>query len=209
MQTRRLAVTAALALCATSALPATAATRPKPKPKPAPVCKLVVDVADDAGVANHAAGAPSNDPSLDIVSADIATDATNLTAVIRVKKLSAANTMAPLGQRWTLRFTFGVTTMGLSVNTGPAGSSGPQVASGYKIDPAANEVRITVPLKNLPEKVGKGTPFRNLYAETAAAISYDREKMGTPDSTTLSPEDHAESTKTYAAGTPSCVKIGQ
>jgi hypothetical protein len=208
MRTRQLVLVAVIA-AATSALPAHATTKPKPKPKPKPVCNLVTDPADDGGPAKGAAGAQTNDPNLDIVSADVATDATRLTAVIRVKKLSDPDTMMPAGRHWSITFTVGSTGVEVATTTGPLATNYQQGNSGGTIDTAHNEIRVTMPLANVPGvKIVKGSVLQNFHVSASGGIGF-RRADGIGEGMVPVLMDEATTTKTYVAGTPSCVKIGQ
>src|SRR5437764_15191751 len=109
-------VTAALAIALTGAS-AHAAAKKKPAPKPKPVCHLITDPATD--------GPPSGDSSLNIISADIASNASAITAVIRVQKLADPDLTAPEGRFYELEFTGSAAQTGhdLYAMVGPAGNT--------------------------------------------------------------------------------------
>ena len=88
-RTPRLALALALAVTGVTAFGASAAPASKP------VCNLLIDPTGDVTV-------PS--ANLDIVSADIASDARRLTAVIRVSKLATSDGTAPTGVAYSFRF---------------------------------------------------------------------------------------------------------
>src|SRR5687768_3148932 len=67
--------------------------------KPKAVCNLVSDAKADAGY-NNVPGADGDD----IVSADLASDATTLTGVVRLAGLSASDPQAPLGRNYSVLF---------------------------------------------------------------------------------------------------------
>ena len=69
------------------------------KPAPKPVCNLVVDKAGDASVL----GPDPSDASLDILSADVASHAKYLTAVLRIRNL-AASSLAATGRNYYVQF---------------------------------------------------------------------------------------------------------
>src|SRR5262245_27463636 len=98
MRTRRVIASITILTLAVGAPTALGATKPKPKPKPKPVCNLVTDPAGDASLLAGASG-QGYDASLDIISADVASDGKTITAVVRVKTLAkpANDTAAPLG----------------------------------------------------------------------------------------------------------------
>jgi hypothetical protein len=209
MRTRLFVTTAAVAAIAT-ALPAQAATKPKPKPKP--VCNVLTDPADDAGPFAGIAGASTNDPSLDVVSADVATDATRLTAVIRVKKLTkdaATTPLSQVGRRWMLRFTVGSTVVQVATTDGPLDTSYQRGATNGVLDTTTNEIRVTIPLASIPGvKIVKGSVLQNIDVLTNYFLTF-RRSDGIGDGLSAAPADNGKTTKTYVAGTPSCVKIGQ
>src|SRR3954451_18472307 len=85
-------------VASTLCVPAVAAhATPGKKHKAKPACKLVTDGSGDAKGTGTAVTTPSSDANLDIITADIATNATTLTGVLRVSKPSASDSMAPTG----------------------------------------------------------------------------------------------------------------
>ena len=194
----RLAVTAATGLSLLAAGGAVAA--------PKPVCNLVSDAAGDVMLPSAA---------LDVVSADIATDAKKLTGVIRVAKLANSDGTAPTGFAYNFRFkvagsptqfyllasnvpspigqtTFEYGTIELNRLT-PLGD-----AKGV-LDLAKNEVRVTAPTALGPVTVKPGTKIVDLQAITQRRFVV---LLSTADSTVI------DEKRTYTAGTPSCVKPG-
>jgi hypothetical protein len=206
MMSRHLATAAAVALCLTVPVPAFAA-----KAKPKPVCLLITDKADDAGPLQSAAGPQTSDPALDVVSADIAADATRLSVVWRVKKLSSDPSASAAGRRWLTTFNVGPNAVVLQVSTGPAGTNWEAGATGV-LDTAKNEIRMTVPLKQIyAAKISKGTLLQKLSVHTDAGVTTDH-AWGVGNNLPfpfVSPSDEASSAKTYVVGTPSCVAIGK
>jgi hypothetical protein len=204
LRSRPIIFTAALACVALAGVPAQAGRpQPKPKPKP-PVCNLIVDEAGDAtgtGIADTST--PSSDANLDIISADIASNATTVTAVVRLSALSASDQAAPTGQKYTVSVSVGESQLTLQAQISPMGNSfgtsGGVKGSGV-VDEAAKEVRISAALADLPVKIPPGTPMTAL-----AANSY--RSVGTTD-VVLGRADNAASTKSYVAAYPSCVKVG-
>src|SRR5687768_14584060 len=76
--------------------------------KPKPVCNLVQDAKDDTFAARYQETAGAYGPqesSLDIVSADLASDAKTLTGVLRVQSLAAAPATSPGGASYDINFT--------------------------------------------------------------------------------------------------------
>lgn len=197
------AIVVALVLAMTS-LSAHAAThkkkRKKHAPKPKPVCHLVTDPKGDAP--------PTGDSSLDIVSADVATNARTITAVIRVAKLSNPDTMAPEGEYYAFNFTAGAGQGGHSLYAmlSPVGNSFEGGAGTGVVDTAKSEIRISVPLSYWtgPDAVFPGPPFHGfiVYADINNNVQ--------PIPTTLTVlGDTATSKATYKPGTPSCVAVGK
>ena len=194
----RLAVTAATGLSLLAAGGALAA--------PKPVCNLVSDPTGDVTLPSAA---------LDVVSADIATDAKSLTGVIRVAKLANSDGTAPTGFAYNFRFkvagdptqfyllassvpspigqtTFEYGTISLNRLT-PLGE-----AKGV-LDLAKSEVRVTAPTSLGSVKVKPGTKLVDLQAITQRRFVV---LLSSADSTVI------DEKKTYTAGTPSCVKPG-
>src|SRR4051812_48412561 len=119
MQPRASVVRATLSLVVVAALigagSASAATKKKHRkpPPPKPVCHLV-----GAGTAS------TSDQSLKITSADIATNATSLTFVIRVAKLATGpDSNAPTGREWQFSFSQDGHQQTLAVDDGPFGTT--------------------------------------------------------------------------------------
>lgn len=212
---RAYAIAAMGALTATGvAQQANAASKPKPKPIP-PVCNLVTDPADDAKDFLILTGAlPSSEPALDIISGDVATDAKNLTAVVRVKDLSGTST-SPTGRTYYFYFTVGSTQFflnadddaisGKSGGVGYVGTTGRAsltggVAPTVVWDTAKNEIRMTTPLSSFASK----ETIKPKTKLTALNILAQRLMVAiTPTADTT-----AEG-KDYSAGALSCVKVGK
>lgn len=194
-----------------------AATKPKPKPLK-PVCNLIVDDKDDA---NFLGEAP-NDPNVDIVSGDVASNAKMITAVLRLASFSETDPQAPLGRGYYLlfnapgldfpiyfnfqitpdlkRYTWG-TRETLATGSGSYVRKG--VATGA-IDTAKGEIRISVPVAEVGTVgvVKPGAKFTNLTANSTVVI-------GTSATGGLvSTVDEATGAKPYVSGYPSCVKPG-
>jgi hypothetical protein len=188
----------------------------KHKKAPPPVCNLVTDLASDSGPLAAQGQTSGYDASLDIVSADVATDAKNLTAVIRVKKLtpftpSAPDTNSPLGREWQFNMLInGNHPYGLTAFDGPFGPNFTTGAKGGVLDYAHNEIRITQPLSAMPFALPKGSVMNSLQATVYSVIQLDQ-TAGFGYATILGQEDTAagKATTKYFAGTPSCVKVGK
>ncbi len=174
-------------------------------PKPKPVCNLVTDAtADTTG--------PST--ALDIKSADIATNAKALTAVIRLEKLSTTDSSAPTGLAYNFRFKVvgGDQIYYLLASVEPeaiggttfeygtvAGAQLTKVGDAIGIlDTVNNEVRMTAPLDFAGIK--KGFKLGSLQALTQRRFVV---LLSGADSTVI------DETKTYTSGAASCVKVGK
>ena len=185
---------------------------------PAPSCNLMTDPTGDASFLDTV----PNDASLDIVGADVATDAKQLTGVLRVDKFSALSPTSPLGRGYYVLFNAPKAEFPIYLNvqitpdvtrytwgtleTLPSGN-GRYTKQGDAtgvVDAAKSELRITVPLAAIGAvtKLAKGTKLSNLTASTTSVI-------GTSASGGLvATIDEASSSKPYFVGSPSCVKPG-
>lgn len=97
MRVARTALCLAVAGSLLGAGVAGAASKPKPKPKPL-ICNLMTG---QPGAGQTKTGA---DPQLDILSADLGSDAKNFTAVLRMSSLSATDTNTPGGRNYYVQF---------------------------------------------------------------------------------------------------------
>lgn len=222
MKLRTSVLVAAVAL---AGLAGSAAAAPKP------VCNIIVDaVGDDTLVVT-----PS-DPSTDLVSGDVASDAKTFTAVLRVSKLANPNPRAPFGQSYFLVFSVKGAPDPLFVSAGlyPTGN---EFIYGYQgVDPTnglntsyplgeatgnvdldKSELRVHVPVAAFAAKakLAKGSKLSGLVAEGRVLFG---QRLVKSQSVAGSPRipfggltatvDTAEG-KTYALGTPSCVAVGK
>lgn len=214
---RRAVVTSMVALALVAAGPsafAKAKHKPKPKPKPKPVCNLVTDPKGNEGPSQNGQGWA--DPALDIVSADVASDAKNVTVAIRVAKLTIPDSQAPGGVYYSFTFTGSQSQIGhiLDVRIAPdaSGKWVPTWQDGTHgtgvIDTAHNEIRITQPLSffgsGANAVVPGGPPFHNFvvqsdWANPGLEQGLTNGRMG---------QDASNPTGTYVMGTPSCVPVG-
>jgi hypothetical protein len=210
MSRARKAVAAVVGITLIAGVPAAQAARRKPVPKP--ICNLVVDPADTM----QTAPAPSRpmSPSIDIRSADVATDQTKLTWVIRVSNLSApVDETTALGRVWSFRFKVNGKEVFLQVLDGPFGArDGSGNGAAVKLDPAKNEVRYTIPLATIKQAKAVSiipgvTVLREFHAQANGAIEG-------PEATNFGPDSFVDndqtdtSARTYRAGQLSCVKPG-
>lgn len=178
---------------------------------PAPVCNLVTDDAGDTADIVF----PASD-TIDIVSADVASDGNKLTAVLRVKKYTANETATIYGKRFIVAFegaglkpmyltmldypvgpafNFGSTTTDA---TGQTSYTSDGTATG-SVDAAASTITITTTAADLAEagygKLTKGKQLSNINAVTFRRIGNQ-----------LYTGDDAVSSKKYTVGAASCVK---
>ena len=179
--------------------------KPAPKPVP-PVCDLVKTTS--GGV---------TDSSLDNPSADVATDATRITTVIRVAKLTTGtDTTSPFGRQWTLSFTIDGHLVSFNIYDGPFGHMTSYPGQPPVFDTTKNEIRFTTTLSQLAN--ASGTPeIRNKASVLTAFNASAEESVEGPNVPGavrggtlfgLQQTDAASSAKKYVAGTPSCVKVG-
>jgi hypothetical protein len=226
MKTRAVLLATSLALVGCAGVASAAA------PKAKPVCNLVQDPAGDAGV-SPAPGADGDD----IVSADIATDATTLTGVIRTAALADLDPQAPMGRSYFVEFSVkgSADVLFVSARTYPTGTkfvygySGVDPNTGVNtsytlgdatgvIDAAKKEVRISAPVKGLVDgakaKLAPGAKLTALGAKV-----YRQGGQGLVPSQQVGParvplggfnllfDDAAGGS--YVMGTPSCVVVGK
>ena len=174
-----------------------AAVDAAPRPKPKPVCNLIVDAKGDA----VAPAAPMpNDPNLDILSADIATNATTLTAVLRIADLSGKGDTSPTGRAYTFVFTARGHVVSVEGIVGPSGVTWAGGKGSGTIDSKKNEVRVHIPLSTLPVQVKAGDKLNGLKAHTWRWVHGTRVVIGNVDT--------GVTNTAYTAGAPSCVKVG-
>lgn len=171
-----------------------------------PACNLIQDPAGDVTL-------PS--ANLDIVSADIASNAKKLTAVIRVAKLANSDGTAPTGVAYNFRFKLpGDTTqyyLLASAEPSPFGSTTfeygtietnrltPIGDATGTFDLAKNEVRVTAPTTFGSAKIKPGSKIVSLQAVTQRRFVV---LLSTADSSVV------DDSKSYTAGSASCVKPG-
>lgn len=216
MLSRRAVALTVTALVAAPA--ATAAAAPKPAPKPKPMCKQVIDDAGDEYAVRNAADQKVADDALDVLSADVATNATTMTIVIRLKKLAAFPSTSPVGGTYQMTFNVGdeATLYYALVSAGPNGlysefgtrEALPAVTSVPTIigtptpvlDLGKSEVRMSFPLSLFgPVKLVKNKTKIAPVETTAGRGNRGRGLFA----------DDAVGGKNYVVGTPSCVVVGK
>lgn len=161
---------------------------------------------------------------MDITSADVASNNRMITAVLRVKNLSAMSPNAPTGMSWRVSFTAGRFTFTLASHASATGSTtfdaayssvtgGALYGGGATgvFDTAKNEVRITARLSLLSAQtdIKPGTVMRGVTGETAQEIL----APGGPGGATLysvrRSVDVTSGDHHYVAGAKSCVAVGK
>jgi hypothetical protein len=186
----------------------------KAKPKPKPVCNIVSDVKGDADIA----GGVGQDDSLDIVSADLASDKQTVTAVVRVVKASAVSAIYKYGSTWRVNFTVNGVALSISAVSDRSGvvgqytytdaTGGHIIASDgvVTIDQSTNEVRISVPTSAFGEHANlkPGTLVEKISATTGAIANTPAGNLRFP---TVDVSDTTDGT--YKTGNASCVKPGK
>lgn len=182
---------------------------------PKPICNLLKDDKGD-GTANIVADGTPSDPAWDILSADIATDGSKLTTVIRVDRLATSAPTSPGGVQWRFNFTVGDASLYTSVRAdtllGVTGSYGYVDTISETLgeatpvlDTKKNEVRITVPLGGFSQVASikrAGTSLGGL--EATAGRFYNLGAV-----TASEPSDSADGASSYVTGTRSCVAVGK
>lgn len=181
----------------------------------APACNVVTDAKGDAKGPSGA----NNDPVLDIVSGDVATNAKKITGVVRVDKLNESSANYPYGLTWRIDFTIDDTTYfmsaisdrnGLLAQTGytdPVSGSGTIAgAATVVLDKSKNEVRITSSVQNFANRVNikPGMKLTAPAARTGAILSIP--SVGNLRYPTV---DTTDPGTTYQAGSASCVPVGK
>jgi len=225
MKLVRLVVVVALAATAFISFPAGA--------KP-PTCQLVTDDVDDVDrrTPSRLVSPPPQlvpEPAVDIVSADIAADASRVTAVVRVRKLAATSrSYSPSGLQWSFDFRVGGAAFSFLAQADPAGKVVYQASyqdgdfdyiypAGMTgvLDLVNSEVRITAPVGLLASQATftRGTKLTGLSATTGRFFAVPNQ-TGMPGLSNhlvqLSlPSDDAASMRTYVVGTRSCVALGR
>jgi hypothetical protein len=201
-----------------------------------PVCNLVKDAKGDSSLSPTGGAGVPGDGTSDIVSADIASNASTLTAVIRLAGLQNPDPQSPLGMAYYMKFTLpGSTTLYfLTARVYPTGA---QYYFGYQgsdpvlplntlyavtpgkgvVDTKKSEVRISVPLAAIAKtvKLAKGAVLSSLDANTYRILG-----QGVVPSQNVGPArapfgglseqfDDATGTSSYTLGHPSCVVVGK
>lgn len=195
MSSRRVTALAAVLLVLSGGV-AHAATRAKPKP----ICNLVTDKTGDP---------LSTDSSLDVVSADVASNGRQVTAVFRVAKLPETDPLTPAGRYYELRWTYNGVGYQIQALLTPAGNQfygvGSTRASKGSVDYAKGEIHVTVDVDTFPghPQYKPGTLMTNfiVHADEGTPV------FPFPMTFTIA-GDEAIGTRAYPVGAASCVKVG-
>ena len=183
---------------------------------PKPVCNLVTDAkGDGTGFVVTDQDVLPNDDNLDLVSGDVASNAKQITAVIRTAAQAMSDPSAPTGRAYYANFTAGGKQLFLAVRLDATGAG--TYTGGYidgtrttlgdatgVVDVEKKEVRITAPLSLFaPQaalKPGTKITDLNLLAQRYVGAAGPG---ATPSA------DDAVGGKAYTAGAPSCVVVGK
>ncbi|HUR14249.1 MAG TPA: hypothetical protein VM097_07115 [Mycobacteriales bacterium] len=211
--------TLVLALVTSLALPALGAAAAPKKPKL--ICNMVLDDKGDPYVLRQQPDAKQADDALDLVSADIASNATTMTMVIRLAKLAVPPATSPVGGTYQVTFTLSgndETLYYALVSTDPSGApfsefgtrdALPAVTSVATVlgtptavvDLAKSQVRASWPLSLFGSGVTlkKGVTKVFPVEVTAGRGTHGRGVFA----------DDATGSKGYPLGAPSCVTVGK
>lgn len=180
-------------------------------------CNLLTDNKGDAGgfLVTDPQPLPSN-PQLDIVSADIASDAKSITAVVRLDALTTTDSMAPTGRTYYVNFFVGEKQLFLAAALDSAGAA--EFSAGHiattrstlgpatgVVDTANKQVRITAPISQFAAQavIKPGVKITDLNALAQRYIGQRGVGGATPTA------DTAAGGSPYVAGSKSCVKVGK
>jgi hypothetical protein len=181
---------------------------------PKPPCRIVTDATGDS----------TRGSGLDIVSGDLASTRTMVTAVFRLAEVTKSNASAPTGQGYYFQFNAGgETPIYLSYTVTPTsetfsygwvdGSINHSLgAAKGVVDVAKKEVRVSAPVGawgtyGTPRA---GSRLTELGIETFWVVGayVNTPETGSNGGGSLQPADDAIG-KTYVAGSPSCVAVGK
>lgn len=186
-------------------------------------CQLITDSRGDTS--QHGA-VPTDEPALDILSADVATDAQWLTVAVRVAKLDIPESGAPPMRRWSVLLTTGNGVRYIvQARQGHGGTAGDiSVVEGdedglwtqtpvnvqvrVRLDTVRAEVRISVPRGELGDSSGL-RPGKRITG--LRAVSWHENTVMLPVvgvSGEWDGADDARSERSYVAGSASCLKPG-
>lgn len=188
-----------------------------------PTCRLLLDPTGDTTATqptgtDPAPGGPfvPAEPSLDLVSADLASNRDYVTAVLRVAHLGAPAPTSPTGSSYLLSFLLNETRFTLYAIrdvTGwqrflllPGSEVGTQaIAVDGTFDTARNEVRISATTEDFEQLGGRAHPGTQATELTAAT----QRALGAAGSYTFQTADAATAKRNYRLGSASCVTPGR
>jgi hypothetical protein len=219
MRAHALLVAAAVAGCAVA--PAAHAA-PKPKPKPIPkACNLVVDPTGDVSNAYQGADVFPADPGLDLVGADVATGAKNVTAVIRLA--SAPGSATAYAKRYIAQFNVAglanpmvlaaaITPTGTTYSFGWYGTTTTGTGFSYSATPATGSIddktiTVSAALSDVAGEASLGVVKKGAKISGFSITSNRRVPALTQVTGTVITADEATGKGPYYAGNPSCVKV--
>ena len=194
---RRRAVVLAALVAPLLAMPASAAPA-------APYCGLVKDPVPDAYAVADGVASPRNDDAMDIKELDLATDATSLTAVMRLYSLNTADVMSPTGRLYTFTFTVRKKAYPIAMHIAWNGTATSDRGAVPVIDNVKYELRTTVPLATFGlKKMTSRDRFTRLEGVTQRWAG-DRAS----GSAVGAKVDTAGKATAYPHGARSCVRVG-
>lgn len=188
-------------------------------PAAKPVCNLFTDAKDDGtGFLLTDRNYLPNDPQLDILSGDVASNGKTITAVLRLADLQASDSSAPTGRTYYVNFGVGEVELNLSAAVDSDGSA--TFAAGFQdtasraglgaatgvLDLAKKEVRIHAPLSIFKDKAALKAGSRIDYVEGLAQRYVGNRTAGrgiTPSA------DATDPGRSYSIGARSCVAVGK
>ena len=205
-------------------------------------CRLLVDPAGDDRVTTDSTTTPQTEDvydssDLDVVSADVASNAKNITAVVRTTTLHESDPESPTGRKWDVLFVVGEQRYIMSATTAPDGYRGivyretaDYEEGGYgatagegigrakvDLDYKRKEVRITAPLSHFAPytSISHGRHVRNIEVWAFHHYGTGGGRVETPTDFVVDygsggaghSVDHGVTKKTYVAGSASCVAV--
>lgn len=219
MRLRALLVTAVVA--ASAAAPAAHAAKPKPKPKPA--CNLVTDASGDVSNKFQGVDVFPADDGLDLVGADVASDAKNITAVIRLHNSPGSATVYAkryiaqfkvAGQANPMVLAAAITPTGTVYNFGWYGD-GTATGTGFNYSGTAatgkvdgTVITVTAPLSAVAAEAMLGPIKPGAEIKTFSITANRRVPSYTGAPGQVSVADDATGKGPYKAGQASCIKVG-
>jgi hypothetical protein len=178
-------------------------------------CASVADPTNDATAVTGGVAGPKSDTAMDVDKVSIATDASRVTVVLHVYGLTSVDTMAPTGRLFDVDFTVRGATKHLRVVIDATGRSYADPYAAHQVDPAAYEIRVTMPLARLGLTGLRGVNKRSklkpdVVTEVGATTQRWRGDLATGQAIDGTVVDTARGATAYVHKTPSsCVKVGR